>query len=510
MDGPGYVSVMRVRLFVLATIVLTSLCFCHTARCSDSTGCSASANEPVKVCFEAIPLSVLHCSREIEPHFEIARVPNAAGAKPSYYFTYQLWMNGTPVSVDPVSPIGGKYLLTEDGPPLGLKGLHIKFRGNGNYSIRVSVKAEGLEQITETSPVIVLNDSTKVRAVIVGISKYDNSDVSALYHADEDARLFKRFLLTLVPTAVTTLLVSDDQNNRPTQENILGNITREADEDHELCSDDWFIFYFSGHGVVDGDSGHHLLSTVTLNATDLSKSAIRIGRLLEEIGDIRAGNKLVILDSCFAGLSTSSDASAGDSGKGAHLKPARLPHHAKVEYVYQHKISGAFDLDTSSLPPVDGDLLAFKQIPERERLNLRRALYLSASSSDHEAQEGVEQFKSDGSLSFTSSENESPRPDPQGHGLFTYVLVWRGLMQLPIHSNPGAVFAGTNPVPTGGEDCSVNFGTAYASAAGDIATLAVTRSRDFQAPEISGKTDEKLPPLGCAIQSGTATNDHAN
>jgi hypothetical protein len=172
-------------------------------------------------------------------------------------------------------------------------------------------------------------------AVFVGLSRYADTRINLKY-AENDvidlARLFvndfetkslvlkeryQEFHLNLAvaasPPAETEL---GKINSRPyvkrfeaTKSGILAAINdiitaRALDVNAEALSDDLFIFYFSGHGVIspsDEDQGRILLTTkdTQLNATpaELAATTIRSSDLLDLFENI-PGHKLIIFDAC--------------------------------------------------------------------------------------------------------------------------------------------------------------------------------------------------------------------
>ena len=495
-------------VYLLPCVFLLSISLLSPSRAFGGTprACDATRAHPITICFDETPLTECHCTKEIEPHFRVARLPNALGRRPAYYFTYQLLVNSRPVSDDPVDLFNGKFVLTDDNPAKQAQHLiHIRFAGNASYSIRITVHGEGRKPVTELSPDTTLEDQTLVKALVVGISHYDNLLVPQLFHADSDAQSFGKFVSAILPgRSTTTILRTDDPAHLPTQPNILGALQDLADE-KGLCADDWFIFYFSGHGVVgnDGEALIHLLSTSQLDPAHLVKTAIPIDLLLQEVSYIKAGNKLVILDSCFSGSSIDSGSPQYFPGSG-QLK-SLIPgtrNTAKVQYVFNDAFVPAYSSPTPSLD--SGDLMAFTSIPEKEQHNSRHVLYLSAASSTHEAEEGHVHFADDGTLQFSSSRDEAAKPDPLGHSLYTYVLLWNLLVQLPSHASITSVLDGAAPKPHGIGECEINFSDAQTHTEGDILALHERTGIVYQKPEVAGHTRSRLEPLDCTVQIESA------
>ncbi len=493
-----------------------------TAFGQTAAACNATKDQPVKVCFDEKALSVDHCKKEIQLHFHVARLPFDNGIQPAYYFTYQLLpKDGDPLDLQ--NPFNSSYILTDDDPvPQGKKYVRIPFVKADNFAVRVTVYAEGRDPKSEDSTAIPLHDTTSVGAVIAGVSNYKLASVPTLFHADSDARSFDMFLSSLFPPnsgkilTKTLLTTSDDQNNptpgssQPTPQNIMKAIAAE-EQDPQLCSnDDWFIFYFSGHGVIGSNANlvgdndpltRHYISTTLLDPANLSTTAIPIEDIVDEIRKVPAGNKLVVIDSCFAGSSTNVPmfTRSQRATKTVPHKTTSIRHASKVAYVYGDEFVDPFQIDTTANARRSGDLRAFHDVPEREEADNRRTLYLAAAFADHEAEEGFAQYSGD-NLNFLPSDQESDVQKPMGHSLYTFAFLWNLIVQLPIHSNIPAILNGAQPSPIAVHPCSIDFLAGHDGGAHDIYKLSLkSKDRPYQKPDVAGHTDTALPPLECEI-----------
>jgi len=488
--------------------------------------CDGTRDHPVQICFENPPLVVDHCKREIELRFRVGLFPFDNGIQPPYYFTYQILRNGTPDGLE--DPLKSKYLLTQTNPLSQIpEAVHVAYIDAADFSVVVNVYAEGREPVTLTSQVAPLNDPILVTAVVVGVSTYTSESVPQLIHSDQDAASFYTFLKTLFPDdLVSTLLTSDanDSSRLPTVDNILGAITSERLKPHSCSNDDWFIFYFSGHGVVGsneatvGNSGAvatHYLSTTLLDPGNLSETAIPIEEVLHRIRSLTAGNKVVILDSCFSGSSRRfhplSPHSSPDRGVPAQATHARS---YKVAYIYRKAVVDPYEFQARNPNKGSGDLLAFREVSEKEETDSRRGLYLAAAFADHEAEEGFEQH-SDTGLDFTPSDYEKDAEKPMGHGLYTFALLWNLLTQLPRNSVLPEILKGQKPKPMAAGACMIDFLSAHALGTGEIVRLQqdsrkTGHPRNYQKPEVAGHTQTALPELPCRIQIQNENNPEQN
>ena len=484
----------------------------------DATSCQLGAGETVNVCFANPPLLVNHCDGTILPDFQISRKDDVP-----YYFTFRVFadLGGGDVSLfDQPTDVGrgtgeNVYLLTDKDAvtQAGVTYLTIPFKGSGSYYIEVTVYAKGLAPVTKTSARIGLEDHPLIKSVVVGVSQYDNGGDTAsgkpvmnLRHADSDAKAFAGMLSQLFPDSPSPVLLTSDKaapTALPTPDNIMTELSN-AVKDPGLCADnDWFIFYFSGHGVLssDGRNIRHYVSTKSLNPSDLPSTAIWIGDLLPKIEHVRAGNKLVVLDSCFSGTTRAPDASPGSSGKGVKILRRSSPYSSKVQFVVNGKTVDAFQAvnDPDAYAPTD-----FMTRVDHAR---GRALFLAAAKSDHEAEEGFEKTTSAGAVEFTPSDTESEEQKQSGHGLYTFFLVWKLESQLPKGAKYKEVLGGNPPVVNSGDQCALDFVAARDMVNGEFVNkITRTSGSDLQKPDYI-QTPQDLPPVKCILTSSDGGSD---
>jgi Caspase domain len=460
--------------------------------------CVATAEHPVAICFAAPPLTVDHCGPEIAPNFTIDLWHAPETATVGYRYSYQLIANGHVGRVerfgDPDDPATYPFTETPD-----LTGRRLMFSGRGVYALRVTVSRDGQPDYAEPSADVLLDDKPRIRGLSVGISHYANPSFN-LNYADTDAKAFQGALTMLLAdnADVTIDRRTSDEGDDMGKDALIAMIQKvanDAEQDPPASAlsgpDDWYVFYFSGHGVVgvnrQGEVGRYI-STQQFDPDNLMRTSIRVTDLAHELDKTGARNLLVILDSCFSGFHLNSEPVSSGSGRG--LRAPAAPHTArlsgKVMYVANGKVVG-YQI------PGNADAKAFVNKLRDLEEHDRRGLVLAASSADREAEEGSVSYtrRNDRTiLVFERSIGES-KAAKAGHGLFTFALLANLLAQLPAGTDISALLPGAK-TPDGQRDCWLNFGSAATDAVSDIDKL----GDQYQKPEVQ-KTQSLPPRMAC-------------
>jgi hypothetical protein len=147
----------------------------------------------------------------------------------------------------------------------------------------------------------------KKYALLVGLNKYLYPwAVPQLQFAVNDARELKD-VLEKQGWEVTLLLNEDARRER-----VVAELYRHA---WVTTPNDDFILYFAGHGVRNRFASKQAFwLTYDAHMDSLDVGGIRLHHLLEYIGDIPAGRKLLLLDHCFSGDLVSDPASVPPPG----------------------------------------------------------------------------------------------------------------------------------------------------------------------------------------------------
>jgi len=165
---------------------------------------------------------------------------------------------------------------------------------SGQQDFKIKRSGEKIIETAEATNVAAFK-KPRIYAVIVGVSKYKNSQFN-LNYADSDAKLIYDFLKSPngggVPDDQIKLVLNDDA----TRANIVKNIQKIfKDSDKE----DLIFFYFAGHGVAEGQSMYFLSSEAELD--NLIGTAVSQEDIEKSIKVARAKKAIMVLDACHAG-----------------------------------------------------------------------------------------------------------------------------------------------------------------------------------------------------------------
>lgn len=466
--------------------------------------CTATQANPVAICFGTPALVMDHCNAKLIPNFTFAiwNAPNRPTV--GYRYSYQVSYNGTPQL--PIHRIGDPDQFPFDGPP-DLTGQSVTYAGAGRYDLRVTVYPEGQQKPEfRNSDGFAVTDRPRVRGIVIGVSNYTN-DAYDLNYPDADARTFHTALTGLLgPTTDIALdLYTSDENADLDGTGLVQAIrTAAANQgaDGRMCgAQDWFVFYYSGHGVVAAHRHNNTvgryISTASFDAANLEETALRIPSLATELGDTGAKNVLVILDSCFSGRYTSSRHTLAPAPRDGRALPLSLADSPKVLYVADgaavlHPLAGK------------GDSLSFSNKLLEFDEDGRHGLVLSAAKADQQAEEGPARYaRGPGGqlwLEFERRSVTSNRTEKrEGFGLFTFAWLANLLSQVPKAIDTGVwLRTGMPPLDISSGECSLDFEGAAIKAQGDISTLAKRRSLDMQQPDIA--RTKSLQGLPCGAQ----------
>jgi len=134
----------------------------------------------------------------------------------------------------------------------------------------------------------------KRKALIISISDYDDDGLENLEFCKNDGEEMYNTLTNL------GYEISDNQkivgkSNQKTMQDAMIDFFRK-----DVNVDDTLLFYFSGHGVIDGFGGRFFANT-DVNSDIPERNGVRFELLNEQMEKSFAEKKVAILDCCFSG-----------------------------------------------------------------------------------------------------------------------------------------------------------------------------------------------------------------
>jgi Caspase domain len=423
----------------------------QTIVCSPTACPLASSTHPLQVCPAETSDSseVLHfdrCQRKIVVNFCVIRPSDRS---PLVAYSYDLIRTSDSKTIQSKAIHGGNFEFPA-GKPITEP---VDVDDPGRYSVRLTVSdPEGNAASLTVGPVDV-TFYTKTSAVIVGIARYANPGIRQLSFAAHDAESFEKLIIHVVDP--THLDVHTFKDATATMDGILTSLQR-LREDRQFCESDQFIFYYSGHGFID-DSGDHYLGAYGLDPANLSQTGLFVPRLFDLIDKIGQNGgitrKLILLDSCFSGLSESSSQGTSFSS-------------GKEVLVMNHKIAPA---GTPIVEHPDNIQDIKKQL---SHLDAEEATIGSAAEADVPAEEGAILLDADKPRHFYFADelDATVLQNAKGHGLYTYFLLGNIERQLLPTMHLDLVDDNESEFKSGG-DCHISFKAAQDKALEDLRNM---------------------------------------
>ena len=168
------------------------------------------------------------------------------------------------------------------------------------FSPKLSAQTEASRQLQQTEAVKEWPSKARRWALVIGVDKYTDPQISPLKGADNDARTLSDALVRYAgfPQDQVILLSTDQPTERqPTRINILRRLSNLASV---VPKDGLLLISFAGHGIER--SGQAYLIPADSQITDdinlLEESAVSVARMKDRIRAMGVGQVVVLLDAC--------------------------------------------------------------------------------------------------------------------------------------------------------------------------------------------------------------------
>ena len=187
------------------------------------------------------------------------------------------------------------------------------------------------QEFSSLSNVVALNVKTedhefktsKIYAVIVGISQYQESQWNLTF-ADDDAQLYYNFLRSPSGGSVPERNISLLLNEQATRANIIKALTTQFDNAFE---EDLVIVYIAAHGVPSRRGNRLFFLGADTDTKNLEGTAISQGEFEEALTGTKAQKRTWIADACHSGTVVNSEIAIQGMERGLGEKPkATLVH----------------------------------------------------------------------------------------------------------------------------------------------------------------------------------------
>ena len=140
--------------------------------------------------------------------------------------------------------------------------------------------------------------ASKIYAVIIGVSQYQDSNIKDLKYAHADAQLYYDFLRSPQGGSVPEKNISLLLNEKATRGNIIKALNNQFKEAFE---EDLVIIYIASHGLPSSRGNKLFFLGTDTESDNLEGSAVSQAEFDEAINTSRAQKKVWIADACHSG-----------------------------------------------------------------------------------------------------------------------------------------------------------------------------------------------------------------
>ncbi|MBN8587514.1 MAG: caspase family protein [Rhodothermia bacterium] len=154
-------------------------------------------------------------------------------------------------------------------------------------------------------------------AVLIGINKYQDSNVRPLTYAAEDAVAMKRLLKDKFGYKEDNIFILLDEN--ATRSNIISTLERFTND--SVSENSSLLIYYAGHGQTGGRKDQPLgfLLNHDVDTKSLFGTSVKMNELRDFSDQFIPKHVLFLIDACYSGLATTRSGSGGEFTR-AYLK----------------------------------------------------------------------------------------------------------------------------------------------------------------------------------------------
>jgi WD40 repeat protein len=167
----------------------------------------------------------------------------------------------------------------------------------GDNKVEVSlINNKGISSLVQSFEVDYINDKPKrdLYLITVGVSKYANEDFNLTYATKDAGDIHE--LLKSQSDMFENIHHLNYLDNQATPENIAAT----KNELNKSKIDDYVIFFFAGHGLLDKDLNYYL-GAHNIDFSNPSNGGLAYESVQDLMSNIKARNKLILIDACHSG-----------------------------------------------------------------------------------------------------------------------------------------------------------------------------------------------------------------
>ncbi|PAX46665.1 hypothetical protein CK510_29105 [Brunnivagina elsteri CCALA 953] len=140
----------------------------------------------------------------------------------------------------------------------------------------------------------------KLWMLLVGVKGYNDTEISSLNYSAEDCQGLGSALIEASTEFTQTELkiYHDYASQLPVLENVRNSLQQITTAAQPI---DTILFYFSGHGILEPNTGQAFLCLADTQKSNLGNTGLAVQEVLQLLSNCASQSQLVWLDSCHSG-----------------------------------------------------------------------------------------------------------------------------------------------------------------------------------------------------------------